>query len=111
MPLLFSYGSLQQRNVQLTTFGRLVDGERDALVGFETALVSIKDPRLVTTSGQTDHVNVEFNGRADSRVSGVVFEINDAELVLADQYEQLAGYKRVVVTLGSGKEAWVYLST
>ena len=31
MPLLFSYGTLQQKNVQLATFGRLLQGQ---LLGF-----------------------------------------------------------------------------
>jgi hypothetical protein len=29
MPLLFSYGTLQQENVQLATFGRLLYGQKD----------------------------------------------------------------------------------
>ena len=32
MPLLFSYGTLQQAEVQLATFGRLLQGAPDALV-------------------------------------------------------------------------------
>jgi gamma-glutamylcyclotransferase (GGCT)/AIG2-like uncharacterized protein YtfP len=51
---------------------------------------------------------VRFNGRHDSRVSGTVFEITDAELVRADQYE-VAAYRRVAAKLASGKEAWVYV--
>jgi gamma-glutamylcyclotransferase (GGCT)/AIG2-like uncharacterized protein YtfP len=42
-------------------------------------------------------------------VSGTVFEITDAELAAADQYEQLAAYKRVAAMLASGKQAWVYV--
>jgi hypothetical protein len=34
MALLFSYGTLQQPDVQRATFGRLLRGEPDALVGF-----------------------------------------------------------------------------
>jgi gamma-glutamylcyclotransferase (GGCT)/AIG2-like uncharacterized protein YtfP len=41
-------------------------------------------------------------------VSGVVFEISDAELAAADQYEHTAGYARIAVNLASGKQAWVY---
>jgi hypothetical protein len=33
--LLFSYGTLRQRDVQLSTFGRLLDGRPDAIVGFD----------------------------------------------------------------------------
>ena len=107
MPLLFSYGTLQQENVQLSTFGRLLQGQKDELLGFEQSLVRIEDPQVVAASGKTHHPIVKFNGRNDSRVSGTVFEITDAELASADQYEP-AGYKRISTTLASGKQAWVY---
>ncbi len=109
MPLVFSYGTLQQENVQRSTFGRLLQGQRDELPGFEPSLVPIENPQGVATSGKTHHANVRFNGRNESRVRGTVFEITDAELAAADQYEQLAAYKRVAVTLASGRPAWVYV--
>src|SRR5687767_358204 len=108
MPLVFSYGTLQHDDVQRSTFGRLLHGERDELPGFEPSSVRIEDPRLVATSGRTHHANVTFNGRHDSRVSGMVFEITGAELLIADEYERLAAYTRMSVTLASGKQAWVY---
>jgi gamma-glutamylcyclotransferase (GGCT)/AIG2-like uncharacterized protein YtfP len=109
MPLLFSYGTLRQQDVQLSTFGRLLQGQRDELLGFEPSFVRIEDPHVVATSGQTHHANVTFNGSNDSRVRGTVFEITDAELAAADQYEQLAAYQRVAALLASGKRAWVYV--
>jgi gamma-glutamylcyclotransferase (GGCT)/AIG2-like uncharacterized protein YtfP len=109
MPLVFSYGTLQQEDVQLATFGRLLRGQRDELPGFESSRVEIKDPRVAAASGKTHHSNVTFNGRDDSRVSGTVFEITDAELAAADQYEQVAAYKRIAALLASGKQAWVYV--
>ena len=42
-------------------------------------------------------------------MSGTVFEIADVELAAADQYEQLAAYKRVAAMLASGKQAWMYV--
>lgn len=107
MALLFSYGTLQQEAVQLSTFGRLLQGQPDELVGFEQSLLRIEDPQFVATSGKTDHAIVKFNGRDDSRVSGTVFEVSDGELANADQYEP-AGYKRIFAMLASGKQAWVY---
>src|ERR1700674_3757073 len=88
MPLLFSYGTLQQENVQLATFGKLLQGQRDELLGFEQSSVTIVDPQVVATSGKTHHANVTSNGRNDSRVSGTVFDITDAELAAVDLYEQ-----------------------
>lgn len=107
MPLLFSYGTLQQEAVQLSTFGRLLLGEPDDLVGFEQALFKIEDPEFVATSGKAYHAIVKFNGRTESRVHGMVFEMTESELAQADAYEP-AGYKRVSTRLASGKEAWVY---
>src|SRR5262245_35699863 len=107
MPLLFSYGTLQQEAVQLSTFGRLLHGQPDELLGFEQTLLRIEDPEFVAMTGKTDHAIVKFNGRDESRVRGTVFEMSDHELASADQYEP-AGYKRIFTTLASGKQAWVY---
>jgi hypothetical protein len=109
VPLLFSYGTLQQEDVQRATFGRLLDGWRDELPGFEPSLIRIEDPEMAAAIGRTHHANVVSNSRSDSRVSGTVFEVTDAELAAADEYERPASYRRVAVTLASGKTAWVYL--
>jgi hypothetical protein len=107
MPLLFSYGTLQQADVQQATFGRLLQGQPDELVGFERSLLRIEDPEFVAASGQADHAVVRFTGRDDSRVLGTVFELSDGELASADAYEP-AGYERIATVLASGREAWVY---
>lgn len=107
MPWLFSYGTLQQPEVQRATFGRLLDGHADELIGFEQSLFTIADPQFVATSGKAQHAIVTFTGRNDSRVRGTVFEVTDDELARADRYEP-AGYKRVATTLVSGQQAWVY---
>jgi gamma-glutamylcyclotransferase (GGCT)/AIG2-like uncharacterized protein YtfP len=108
MPLLFSYGTLQQEDVQRSTFGRLLDGQPDALAGFEKSSLRIDDPQVVAAYGTANHVTVTFNGRPDSRVTGTVFEVTDPELAIADRYETVAQYSRVAVVLASGKQAWVY---
>lgn len=110
MPLLFAYGTLQQADVQQSTFGRPLEGRPDELPGFEPSQVPIEDPRVVAATGRTHHANVRFNGRRDSRVSGTVFEITEAELEAADRYEQLATYSRLSAILASGKRAWVYVA-
>jgi len=109
MPLLFSYGTLQQDDVQLFTFGRLLRGRPDLLPGFEPSQVKIEDPTLAASLQRTHHANVTYNGRSDSRVSGTVFEITDADLEAADQFEEMSEYKRIYVTLASGANAWVYV--
>ena len=99
MPRLFSYGSLRHANVQLTAFGRLLEGKEDELVGFE--LVSI------TRAGK-QLANVTRNGLDDSRVAGMVFEVSEAELLAADEYERGDSYVRISARLASGIETWVY---
>lgn len=108
MPLLFSYGTLQQENVQLSTFGRILIGHADELVGFGQSMVEIEDPEVVAASGKTHHPIVKFNGDTASRVPGIVFEITDTELENADQYE-VSAYRRVLTKLASGRQAWVYV--
>lgn len=107
MPLLFSYGTLQDETVQLSTFGRRLQGEPDELPGFEQSQLRLEDEEFVASSGQAYHVIVKFNGKGDSRVKGTVFELSDRELAEADAYEP-EPYRRVAVTLASGKQAWVY---
>jgi gamma-glutamyl AIG2-like cyclotransferase len=109
MPLLFSYGTLQQEDVQLSTFGRRLHGQTDGLPGFAPALVRIDDPQVAAILGQTHHANAEFNGHAESRVPGMVFEVTDAEIASVDEYEAAYSYERVSATLASGREAWVYV--
>ncbi len=108
MPHLFSYGTLQQADVQRSTFGRLLTGHADVLPGYAQALVAIDDPDVVATSGKTHHPIVKYSGVASERVAGTVFEITDGELAQADRYE-VAAYRRVAVTLASGLSAWVYV--
>lgn len=43
MPSLFSYGTLRQSDVQLATFGRLLDGTPDTLVGYRLGKIEITD--------------------------------------------------------------------
>ena len=105
---LFSYGTLQQDEVQRATFGRLLEGRADALPGYATSLFEITDAEVVKTSGKTHHFMARPTGRAADEVPGVVFRITPAELAAADTYE-VSDYKRIAVRLKSGLEALVYV--
>jgi gamma-glutamylcyclotransferase (GGCT)/AIG2-like uncharacterized protein YtfP len=105
---LFSYGTLQQRSVQVASFGHELSGHADALPGYVRRMVTIDDPEVVRLSGAAQHPNVEPSDQSDDSVPGMVFEITEAELVAADRYEHAGGYHRVAVTLASGVQAWVY---
>ena len=106
MPLLFSYGTLQLEEIQLSTFGRRLQGAPDELVGFERSWIEVAEPDFVAGNGAR-HAMVRANRRSDSRVPGTVFDVTDAELAGSDAYEP-ADYARIAVTLASGRQAWVY---
>src|SRR3954467_2180913 len=98
MAFLFSYGTLRDAAVQQATFGRLLIGHDDALVGFAQSLFAVADPAFVQSSGKRDHPIVRYTGQDPARVRGVALEVTDAEWAMADAYEP-AGYARVEATL------------
>jgi hypothetical protein len=106
--LLFPYGTLRQRDVQLSTFGREIDGAPDAIVGFELDYVTITDPHVIATSGSDRHPILRPSDRGDAAVEGTVFTVSEADLAAADAYE-VDDYRRVSVPLRSGSHAWVYV--
>ena len=106
---LFSYGTLQQEGVQLSTFGRLLEGRPDALPGFRLDVLTISDPEVVGVSGAAQHPVAVPTGDAADEVPGTVFEITLEELQAADVYEA-ADYRRVPVRLKSGAQAWLYVA-
>lgn len=105
--LLFSYGTLQQPEVQLATFGRRLDGHTDAVVGHDLDWVTIRDPHVIATSGSDRHPVLVTSDRPGAAVEGTVFPITAAELAAADDYE-VDDYVRILVPLRSGSRAWVY---
>lgn len=93
MPLLFSYGTIQDPRIQREVAGRTLVGKRDELRGFE-----------LTPRGR--YLNVKRNAAA--RVTGTAYEITDAELAAFDDYEG-DEWVRIEAPLASGRTAWVYL--
>jgi hypothetical protein len=106
--LLFSYGTLQDRAVQLANFGRELAGSSDALPGYSTSLIAIRDQAVVEKSGKSHHAIAQRSGNLSDQVPGMVFRITPEELVAADRYE-VSDYTRVQVTLRSGLQAWAYV--
>jgi hypothetical protein len=106
--LLFSYGTLLDKAVQLANFCRELTGTADSLPGYSIALIAIRDPAVVATSGKSHHtISVRSSNRTDE-IPGMVFKITPDELAAADRYE-VADYTRVQVTLKSGLRAWAYV--
>ena len=104
---LFSYGTLQQKNVQLANFGRELSGVKDSLPGFVVGEVTITDERVLRESGKAVHPILRYTGNNTDKVEGTVFEISQEELLRADDYE-VDDYVRREATLVSGKCCWIY---
>lgn len=109
MENLFSYGTLQEDNVQRETFGRLLSGIKDRLSGYVLGTLTITNPDVIDISESEVHPAILPSGNDNDVVSGTVFQVSTQELENADLYET-ADYKRVRVTLHSGTEAWVYVN-
>ena len=107
--LLFSYGTLQYKDVQLASFGRELTGRADELPGYVRGKVAIDDPQVIAETGETHYFNAEPSQNPEASVTGTVYELSTAELASADEYEEPAGYRRILVTLRSGTKAWVYV--
>lgn len=106
---LFSYGTLQKEKVQLENYGRILIGKEDTLPGYDLSMIEITDKDVIAISGTTHHPMISYTGKDSDVISGTVFEISEAELKQTDDYE-VEDYKRVQVTLKSGKQAWVYVN-
>jgi gamma-glutamylcyclotransferase (GGCT)/AIG2-like uncharacterized protein YtfP len=102
MQKLFTYGSLQNEEVQEDLFGRLLIGTNETLIGYEIHEIQIEEefgivhyPIIVETKNPNDTIR------------GVVYDVTAEELRQTDLYEG-KHYKRVEVQLQSKQTAWAY---
>ncbi len=95
---LFTYGTLQDKEVQQMVFSRILTGNKDHLKAHTISkeLVGGLYPTVTSTAN------------SDKGVPGIVYIISTDELKRVDIYEGDA-YFRKKATLASGTEAWVYL--
>ena len=105
---LFSYGTLQLREVQLANYGRELEGSPDALAGYRLTMVPDRDPDAVRISGTKMHYMVLPTGNPADLVPGAVFLLTKDELAATDRYEG-SDYGREMLTLESGRRAFVYV--
>ena len=105
---LFAYGTLRQREVQLATCGRLLDGTDDVLAGYRLDPLPIADPEVVKLSGKAVHHIARATGDPIDRIPGMVFALTSDELAAIDRYE-VEAYRRVEAVLESGARAFVYV--
>lgn len=109
MQNLFSYGTLQDQKVQIETFGRLLKGSPEVLISYRLDSIKIEDEYVVQTSGETHHPILRFSGNNADEIKGLAFEVTEEELIQTHAYEA-EHYKRILVELKSGKNAWVYVA-
>lgn len=105
---LFSYGTLRYEAVQLSTFGRRLNGAPAIINGYQLSQLKINDPSVVAMSGEDVHPILIETKNINDQVNGVVFDVSLQEVEMADQYE-VEEYQRVCMTLDSGVDAWVYV--
>lgn len=109
MVKLFSYGTLQQENVQLASFGRLLSGTLESVEGYKLIDLEIIDFDVISKSGKNIHKIMVFTGNDTDKVDGTVFDLSKEELAIADNYE-VEDYSREPIKLKSGEEAYAYIS-
>ncbi|WP_419213563.1 DUF4286 family protein [Maribacter sp. X9] len=96
---LFTYGTLQEKEVQLGVFSRPLVGFKDELSHYRISDIKVAD--LYPT--------LQHTGKEGDKISGQVYTLSHQELQKADAYEGDA-YERIQIQLGSGKKAWVYIA-
>jgi len=99
MTYLFSYGTLQNGDIQKDLFHRQLTGSPDSLLEFELSKKKAYGKYLVISKAAD----------SSSKVSGMAYEISIEELEQVDNYEG-EQYTRVLAQLQSGKKAWVYIA-
>lgn len=98
MPFLFTYGTLQDLQVQEYVFGRILKGHPDELPHFKRFKNAVYNRYPL----------VKPSKHSSDTVKGTVYKVTDDELTLCDAYETTA-YKRNIFELTSGIKAWVYV--
>ncbi len=109
LEFLFSYGTLQQENVQISTFGRVLDGEKAKICGFKLNEVEISDYEVISKSGKNIHKIMVNSQNEEDFVEGTIYSITKSELRIADDYE-VNDYKRVQLITDNGKNVWAYVA-
>ena len=96
---LFTYGTLQEREVQLGVFSRPLTGFED-----ELPLYILSDKKVADL-----YPTLRYTGQKEDSIKGQVYTLSHQELQKADIYEGEA-YERIQIQLASGKNAWAYIA-
>lgn len=96
---LFTYGTLQEREVQLGVFSRPLTAFED-----ELPLYILSDKKVADL-----YPTLRHTGQQEDSIKGQVYTLSHQELQKADLYEGEA-YERIQIQLASGKNAWAYIA-
>ncbi|PWA04335.1 gamma-glutamylcyclotransferase family protein [Flavobacterium psychrotolerans] len=102
MEKLFAYGTLKDKDIQETIFGRILTGIPDKLIGY-----AIQEIHIEEEFGIAQYPIITATQNPKDSISGILYEISLKELQLADTYEGIH-YKRIQVELHSNEIVWVY---
>ncbi len=102
MENLFAYGTLKDKEVQETIFGRVLTGTPDKLVGY-----AIKEINIEEEFGVIGYPIITETQNPEDTISGILYKLSPRELQLADTYEGIH-YKRIQVVLHSKETVWTY---
>lgn len=102
MEKLFAYGTLKDKDIQETIFGRILTGIPDTLIGYAIQEITIEEE-----FGMAQYPIITATQNPEDSINGILYELTDKELQLADTYEGLH-YKRIQVELHSNEIVWVY---
>lgn len=105
MEQLFSYGTLQSKEIQMQVFNKLLQGEPDQLVGYK-----LKELQIEEEFGMEDYFVAMPSTNPNDAIQGIVFSVTSDDLLKADQFESNA-YKRIQITLKSEIVAWIYVES
>ncbi|RXG13367.1 gamma-glutamyl AIG2-like cyclotransferase [Leeuwenhoekiella aestuarii] len=103
MAFLFTYGSLQNIKIQKELFGRKLEGKKDILKKYRLGTIKIPENH---PQAKTYFIAI-YTGDKYDQIAGSVYELQDFELALADEYEG-SSYERKIITLASNTKANIY---
>ena len=103
MEQIFSYGTLQSKEIQMQVFNKRLTGTPDQLLGYK-----LKGLKIEEEFGMADYIVVVPSENPSDCINGIVYTISSVDLAKADLFESNA-YKRVEITLKSGIIAWIYI--
>ncbi|WP_281239332.1 gamma-glutamylcyclotransferase family protein [Flavobacterium praedii] len=102
MQKLFTYGTLQDTDVQENLFGRILQGTPETLIGYELSEIQIEEE-----FGLVHYPIIMETKDSNDTISGILYEVTMNDLHQADLYEG-KHYKRIEVQLQSNQKAWAY---